>query len=222
MRIKELTFILSILFLLLCCDMLITPIEELNFTGNLHLTITKPDLFRTITPNLDINSYIISFEGDEEKEPITTTSSDLVIELPTGLWSITVSGLDINETMIATVTKQNIYISEGIDTNEEVIISPLNEGIGTIDIIISWPISVGIDEYEVQRNNIIMDETKINITNENGYYYLRYTDNVEYGSHKFTLYLSKNNTVIKMILEIIQVYGNLTTSTLLSFSEDDF
>lgn len=217
-------FIFILLIFYISCDFLIdnSLLDETEITGDLHLKINKPDLFRTVTPNLDINSYMISFEGEEEMEPINSTSNDIVIELPVGLWIIIVSGLDINETTIASVSTDPIYIYEGSILEEEVIISPLLEGIGFIDIIISWPTSVGIDSYEIQLNNIIIDENKIEITYDNGYYYLRYRDNVEYGSHKFTLYLSKNDSVVKMILEMIQVYGNLKTSSLLTYTEDDF
>lgn len=211
------------IIILVCCNLPTDKSHIYSSEGILSLNINCNLTQRTITPSIDIVSYAISFSnGPEFKEVISTNLSNTDIVLSIGSWDIMVDAIDNNDKIIATGNLYGVNVFEGTTTSEIITLEPLTSGVGSVDIILSWPESIGIDVKEVTLDDVNIEPSFLSEVKTNGIVSLRYTQNISSGIYIFRAYLKSGAVLQAMVLEVLQVYGNLTSSDAIELSADDF
>ena len=131
--------------------------SDLEATGKVLLQVSvagDSSRFSTISPELDIEQYIIDFEmyngSASEKESIVLTSGESEITLSVGNWTISIHAEDSEGVVLAETTIENIEVTKYEINEVYAILQPVS-GTGSISItldLINKPDNVTIDSVE--------------------------------------------------------------------------
>ena len=130
-------FVISILFSG-CIEPSSTSVGE----GELLLQLQVGSIssrFSTISPNLDIERYVIEFESyngeSTDKEDVVLTESSSSISLAVGTWDVTIYAEDSASIRIAELNIEGIEIVKSVESNIEAMLLPV-AGTGALSIIL--------------------------------------------------------------------------------------
>ena len=177
---------------------------------------------RTILPSLPVVSYRISFDdGPVAKDPITTDDDTPLVELDFGVWDITIEGLDGEEVPVAVGTAVDVVIESGQTTQIAIELEGLTTGTGTIDVTVTWPLSVGVEtgSIVVELDDVeVVDVAYLTVTDTS----VRYEEEKDAGEYRLLVSLPTGGAFPTVVMECVHVYGNVTTASMIELTVEDF
>jgi hypothetical protein len=188
--------------------------------GTVTFTIGSSAMSKTIMPSIAVASYLVTFNGPVDVDPISTTSGSLSTDLQAGTWAFSVSGFDSSGNVVATGGASDVAVSADTTTSVSITLLPRTSGTGTIDVTVTWPsiVSPALNGYRVELDGI---ETASG-TVAPGTYQVRYTSSAAAGSHQLCISLMRDGATIDSVWEAVQVYGNLSSSATIARTYSDF
>ena len=195
-------------------------VKVLKKSGNININIEN-HLSRTIMPNsfLPVDHYDLSGDGPNGEtlyiSDITGTTKS-ISSILTGSWTISAIGKNSSNEIIAKGSNSVTIIEDStVDVNIDV--NYLQENSGIVDIIINWPVSITVDEIELQINS---DPTTDIYTGGQsaGYNNSSFTS----GFHRLIFRIKNNGNIIAVVIESVHIYDNYTSSKTVNLLEGSF
>ncbi len=228
-----------------CINPLEDTIDNTMPRGMLVFSLDETSDSRTISPVSDlkslVDSYSVYFSNHSEGQPDFTVDSYIegskIIDIYTGSWDITLNGLDGEGNIICTGLPESgnpVLITEGDNSLSITVDRIAGSGFGILDYTISfppedvdsvtitvdpWPIGGG-DDYEldagVDYNSDFTAEGElaVNCSLQSGQYCLTVTLGNDPGAPDLPVEYPP-------LVEIVQIFNNLTSSSSLEISAED-
>ncbi len=223
MKRKSVASILSLGFLFLIAGGLVSC--DLRFpsraTGRLSISFESPQTSRTILPRVEVNSYIIHFEGPTTQESVSSQGGTATVDLMAGSWNIQVDGLDAGGLVIAEGRVDDVSVVAGGSETISIALSTLTTGSGSADISLTWPEGLfpSVDGCKIFKdgNECSADYLEIDLVARR----LRYREELDSGSYGIRIALARAGTEIT-VYEALHIYGNLCSQALIELEIEDF
>ena len=214
MKLKKLMnlFLLTLLFIFFSCDF------EEKGTGVLELSFTSA-AGRTILPaEIVPDSYAVMVTNGSEQKEFNTQDSTCSYELSSGTWEVDVKAKNDEDQIIAEGNISSVELISGETTSVSMVLEALIKGSGTIDVTVDWS---GAGSFTIDSVSASLDDDSISLStvSPTAQYYEAGIPSGNY-SLQFTLQYGDSNQV--NIINAVQVYDNLTSSTIIYLTDDDF
>lgn len=131
---NKLLFVLSIFVILTSCNL--DTGSDISNSLNISASNISRDTIQPSSPTYAKYEIIISKDSNDISSGVILNPNYDFNNIDTGTWSITANGLDINNNIVGTGTK-NFDVTAG-DNNTQIEITPKQTGSGEIDISLSW------------------------------------------------------------------------------------
>ncbi|HOV14976.1 MAG TPA: metallophosphoesterase, partial [Spirochaetota bacterium] len=172
---------------------------------------------RTIVPQF---SVIVNYDIQGKKEDGETFSFlniDLTktVVLTSGEWSITISGKDKYNNVIAKGEKV-ITITDNQICETIINLYYCQNATGKVNLLINWLSEINVDSVLLQIDNGSEKELYTSGISIN------YIDNISSGSHIFKFKIKKNNKTIASVIESVHIYDYILTEKNIELKSEDF
>lgn len=158
-------------------------------------------------------------------DPVTTSSTSVDLDLPSGTWDIFVEALNSSGEIVASGSVDDITVSDGSSATHVVNLNPLMTGAGSVNITVTWPDTITVEESKI---TVEFDSTSVPmnsplITYSGTEHLLNYNNTVvASGSHRIYIKLVSSGSNQDTIFEDILVYDNLESTAVYNRNADDF
>jgi hypothetical protein len=192
---------------------------EVAQKGKVTLQLNAGTGSKTILPSIGVSSYLVNFTGPVAKPALTTGEANPTIELEAGSWDISVEGRDAGGNTVAVGNANGVVVASGATTSVSILLIAQSSGSGQIDVTVSWPAGESVDQpVEVRLDGTAVDPGTLT----SGATWVRYQEGKTAGSYRVSFILKKNGVIEASVQEAVQVYGNLSSSAVISLSGVDF
>jgi hypothetical protein len=207
-----------IFFIIVIPITVISCSDILFLKGRVAFETDNCDSTKTIMPEgYEIAGYLITFTNENNGKSWTTNIVDCAdpIVIAEGIWNISVKAYNSDGLSIAGDQIDTVEIVSGELTTVPINLSPVEVGIGEIDIKVTWPENVMIDEITAQLYDTDLEiteesETSCRFQNEVDAKYYVLKINAAYGS----------STSVKM--EAVHIYADAISVGQIDYVIDDF
>ena len=211
------SIILMVLIGFFCILVFSCPIIEKDY-AKVNLTINTEVNNKTLLPDIAIESYIISFNGPQDIDSVSSNNNSIELSLVPGTWILEVNALDTSENTIAAGMSEEFEVQNGNVYDVTVVISPYTDsGTGSADITVTWPENVIIEDWTVSFNeeDVSVEITEIDTS-------LNYHHSHPAGHYAIEFNLIQDSGADTSVLEVVHIYGNITTAGTINLTTSDF
>lgn len=187
----------------------------------LSLSVTGPYAAssRSVRPEADIDHYVLVCVRTDWTivEQRYEQIEGATIALEKGTWDITLEAHknDTVSRILASVL-ESVEITDEVSTLEFAL-KPPAAGTGDIDITVTWPDSIDIDEYEVKVDGVV-EKTETVAAGTHSLTYAKASDSGEFG---YAFILKKSGKQIYAVSDLVVVAREMTSSKTYALSEAD-
>jgi hypothetical protein len=151
-------------------------------------------------------------------DPVTATEASVSVELVVGTWDIAVEGLDTEGSVVAEGEATGVVIEERKTTPVVIVLEGLQTGTGTIDVTITWPAEVTVNELDVRLDGAPVGPEHVSTTATS----VRYGEQKAAGDYELKISLDVGGSYPTVVTEVVYVFGNVTTQRTIALSQADF
>ncbi len=216
LKLASIGLLLFLGFIITSCSLLDSMFSENKSddkSSSISISLTN-NVFRTLVPELSMepSSYVIEGSGPNGASfSQTATGSTLTVDsLVLGLWNVSVTALNVDETVVGSGSG-DVTISSNETSQLTITIIPL-VGNGSLDLTLSWPEEV-INTPEVTAKLLVPDGDPIILNSTiNGVTATLSATDIPSGYHTLSLELLDNSNSIIGSMEIVRIVTNQSTS----------